>query len=1548
MAIFHLHIKHIGRSDGRSAVSASAYRSASNMVELSEGGDVMNKYNFQNKKGVVFSKVFAPEESSVWMNDREALWNIVQNKFDTRVNSVFAQEIDVALPMELSQEENEKLLCKYVEEILVREGIVADVNIHMDNPDNPHAHLMLSTRQIIGDGNRDYTFGKKVRYWDRREFLLHLRQNWASYVNKHLFLKGLDLQVSHLSHKERNIVLKPTIKKGVGRIIENFDRQRINAEVKRENEKKIIENPGIIVSAVSNSKSLFTRKDIEHEINKYSCENDILLIKSILDSNRVVYAGFRDLNGRIVYKDRLRSNLEKSFHKLLEEIRDENNDEHNLRINLNIPHKKNLVQKDVGSKESSLALSKSQREAVMHIINSGNISLLEGIAGSGKTTIIREVTNIYRKHNRQIIASAVSSNAANILGDAIGIKALNTTKLRYEIQQKKGFNLRMDLDSDLNIKEQSMIDSNSILIIDEASMVDLAEMHYFVSIVQKVGAKLILIGDRNQFSAIRLKGAYEQIAKYFKPVTLSEVKRQIVEQHREASAYIANNNLKGALNIYHSNHNIVFANDKLASMQKLSQDYINAFLSAPKEKMQALSYTRGYVSELNQMIRENLKLVGHLGKEIRRFKLNDNQIREFALGDKVIFTRNDKRLGINNNERGTLVGFQGSNLKIRLDKYKSILSLKVPVEIIVDNRFYKDLDYAYATTFHKAQGATYDKTFILFDKNVNYNAFTVLATRHRKDFKLYISEDVLARNDTTESRIDSILHIISKQEISFFEKDFENLDNAEILEEYIEAKSLVYKLVSSGPYSKDEILPALHKRKIIAAKICDNYHQYAHHLNLADITYQLLAKHAGRSEGLKEHTSSDTSSYSDSFIMLLGHLGKFLKIPRGALFDIDRGSISSKIFEASQKLAKIISDQENKIYELEIDLEKKVQFKSHIEYKISSIRNYLDVILPNFIASIFKEDSKEVLSNWDELMSESKNLDDAIHKYRRNPQILGSRLGKGIGYYIAFTEARANSNSNFQNLESRLKLYEQYRHELHKLEISKIDIQNIYEITSEIRKEKSYLMPNREKEFVTDIEDLRMFERSEENLNSFTIKQKQQIDFYQSKYIKSRNSPKHLSKDFHSLDFEAVFRQYAPQINPDGKIKVTDSHISIGSLTMNLENGLWHRFSTSDGGNIHNFLNLVGKNSLDISSRKPAQIVQKTHRNNKKIWRSFEVIPQDAPKFNPKVHISFLLRGKELEDIYGYRNKEGKVIGYTIRIREGDSKSIIPVSYCYLSEKQSWRMQGFTLSDGSKPIYGMEKLQKDKPILIVEGEKTADAAEKLFEDYNVISWLRGASGADKVNWSVLKDREVMIWPDNDKVGINIARLILNKLGNINNSYHKTFYINTKALRLPEKWDLADKVPEELSNLNLRQILSDTKDSFSTKTDPNFATEKERRIYWQSWASGILLNHDEVRNIALEEEKYYRIFDSSSCRDYTNYMKVRNDIEKSHEFLNIRHEFYKEILTSIAMKEQYDTSQKAETLLDITEEKFTSKLANFTDHLPYIEKFGAQLKGKKSL
>lgn len=156
MAIYHLSIKIIGRSGGRSAVAAAAYRAGERLTNEETG----LTHDFTHKSEVAYSEILLPENAPSRLYDRSTLWNEVQREENTG-NAQFAREIEVALPLEIRYEDKIKCVHDYVQKNFVDEGMIADWSLH-DKEDNPHAHILLSVRSFDENGQWN---NKKKSFW---------------------------------------------------------------------------------------------------------------------------------------------------------------------------------------------------------------------------------------------------------------------------------------------------------------------------------------------------------------------------------------------------------------------------------------------------------------------------------------------------------------------------------------------------------------------------------------------------------------------------------------------------------------------------------------------------------------------------------------------------------------------------------------------------------------------------------------------------------------------------------------------------------------------------------------------------------------------------------------------------------------------------------------------------------------------------------------------------------------------------------------------------------------------------------------------------------------------------------------------------------------------------------------------------------------------------------------------------------------------------------------------------------------------------------------
>ena len=156
MAIYHLEAKVVSRGAGRSAVAASAYLSCSRLYNDYDG----IQHDYTKKQGLVWQEVFLPEYAPQEWQDREKLWNAVE-EVETAKDSRLAREFVVALPIELSREQQIELLQDFIREQFVSDGMCADAAIHDTDGHNPHAHILLTVRPLDERGKWQYKTEKE-------------------------------------------------------------------------------------------------------------------------------------------------------------------------------------------------------------------------------------------------------------------------------------------------------------------------------------------------------------------------------------------------------------------------------------------------------------------------------------------------------------------------------------------------------------------------------------------------------------------------------------------------------------------------------------------------------------------------------------------------------------------------------------------------------------------------------------------------------------------------------------------------------------------------------------------------------------------------------------------------------------------------------------------------------------------------------------------------------------------------------------------------------------------------------------------------------------------------------------------------------------------------------------------------------------------------------------------------------------------------------------------------------------------------------------------
>src|SRR3546814_12679002 len=210
MASFHLAVKAIGRSAGRSATAAAAYRAG---VEITDERTGL-VHDYTRKQGVEHSELMLPTDAPEWAADRERLWNAAELA-ETRKNATVAREYEIALPVELSADERRELALGLAREISERHGVAVDVSIHAPGREgdqrNQHAHLLTTPRRLGPEG-----LGEKTRELDQKQSGEGERwgERWAEKKKWALELANVPDRAVHRMHTRQGLEQEPTCPHG--------------------------------------------------------------------------------------------------------------------------------------------------------------------------------------------------------------------------------------------------------------------------------------------------------------------------------------------------------------------------------------------------------------------------------------------------------------------------------------------------------------------------------------------------------------------------------------------------------------------------------------------------------------------------------------------------------------------------------------------------------------------------------------------------------------------------------------------------------------------------------------------------------------------------------------------------------------------------------------------------------------------------------------------------------------------------------------------------------------------------------------------------------------------------------------------------------------------------------------------------------------------------------------------------------------------------------------------------------------------------------------
>ncbi|MBV8103158.1 MAG: Ti-type conjugative transfer relaxase TraA [Hyphomicrobiales bacterium] len=708
MAIYHLHVKVIGRKAGSSAVASAAYRSASRLRD----DRLERSHDFSAKRGVVHSEVMLPEKAQEAWRDRERLWNDVE-AVEIRKDAQLAREVEFSLPREMTQAQGVELARDFVKSEFVNRGMIADLNVHWDMAEDgtpkPHAHVMLTMRSVDEDG-----FGPKVRDWNRTEMVERWRERWAELANERLAELDIDACIDHRSFEAQGIALEPQNQIGApaqrieGEGIEAADRAEMHCEIARNNGVRIIADPSIALGAITHQQSTFTRRDMAMFAHRHSdgIEQFNAVMGAMRSAPDLVELG-QDGRGEDRFTTRDMIETERRLHHAAEMMVER--DRHGV-------SDRDREAALARAEARGLVLAREQAEALAHVTDGRDLGIVVGYAGTGKSAMLGVAREAWEAAGFEVRGVALSGLAAENLEGGSGIASRTIASMEHGWGQGR-----------------DVLSSRDVLVIDEAGMVGTRQLERVLSHAAGAGAKVVLVGDPQQLQSIEAGAAFRSIFERHGGAEIGEVRRQREDWQRDATRDLATGRTGEAIHAYDTHGMVHAAPTREQARDELIEGWDRDRQASPDKSRIILTHTNEEVRAFNEAAHERMREAGDLGDDVRLTV--ERGARSFASGDRVMFLQNERGLGVKNGTLGTVEQVSERSMSVRTDDGRSIS---------FDLKDYGRIEHGYAATIHKAQGMTVDRTHVLATPGMDGHGSYVALSRHRDGMDLHYGRDDFA------------------------------------------------------------------------------------------------------------------------------------------------------------------------------------------------------------------------------------------------------------------------------------------------------------------------------------------------------------------------------------------------------------------------------------------------------------------------------------------------------------------------------------------------------------------------------------------------------------------------------------------------------------------------------------------------------------------------------------------------------------------------------------------------------------------------------------
>jgi hypothetical protein len=360
-----------------------------------------------------------------------------------------------------------------------------------------------------------------------------------------------------------------------------------------------------------------------------------------------------------------------------------------------------------------LTLSGEQRDAFDHVIGSEGLASVVGYAGSGKSAMLGVAREAWEGQGYTVRGAALSGIAAENLEGGSGIQSRTIASLEYAWGQGR-----------------EQLGPRDVLVVDEAGMIGSRQMERVLSEARDAGAKVVMVGDPEQLQAIEAGAAFRSVTERHGAAEITEIRRQREDWQRDATRQLATGRTGEAVHAYDQRGMVHAADTREQARGALVDGWDRARQAEPDKGRIILTHTNAEVRELNEEARGRLRATGDLGGDV--VVKAERGDRQFASGDRIMFLRNERGMGVKNGTLATIERVSPEGMAVKLDDGRGVA---------FDTKDYAHVDHGYAATFHKSQGVTVDRAHVLATPGMDRHSAYVGMSRHRDDVQLHYGRD---------------------------------------------------------------------------------------------------------------------------------------------------------------------------------------------------------------------------------------------------------------------------------------------------------------------------------------------------------------------------------------------------------------------------------------------------------------------------------------------------------------------------------------------------------------------------------------------------------------------------------------------------------------------------------------------------------------------------------------------------------------------------------------------------------------------------------------